>query len=157
MRLKLYLDTSVLGAVCDPGPEERLAATRRLLDGLAQGLWMGYISTLVLEEIEQAPEGIRSAIARELRKSPLTVLEERSESLSLARMYVSAGAVPAHYEDDARHVAIATVNDIRIIVSWNFRHMVNVERKQRINSVNLREGFPLIDLVSPWEIRHEEA
>ncbi len=100
MRLKLYLDTSVLGAVCDPGPEDRLAATRRILDGLRAGSWDGYI---------------------------------------------------------ARHIAIATLNDINVIVSWNFRHMVNVERKRRINSVNLREGCPLIDIVSPWEISDEEA
>ena len=52
---------------------------------------------------------------------------------------------------------IATVNDIRVIVSWNFRHMVNIDRKQKINSVNLREGLPLVDLVSPWEISYEEA
>ena len=49
------------------------------------------------------------------------------------------------------------MNDINVIVSWNFRHMVNVERKRRINSVNLREGCPLIDIVSPWEISDEEA
>lgn len=45
----------------------------------------------------------------------------------------------------------------RVIISWNFRHMVNVDRKRKINSVNLREGLPLLDLVSPWEISHEEA
>ncbi len=81
------------------------------------------------------------------------MLEESSESVSLAHKYVSAGAIPADYEEDARHIAIATVNDIRVIVSWNFRHMVNIERKRRINSVNLREHLPLLDLVSPWEVQ----
>lgn len=157
MRLKLYLDTSILGAVCDPGPEERLMATRRILDGLRSGWWDGYVSALVLEEVSRAHESIRKKIARELEKSPLMVLEESPESVALARSYVEARAIPAEYEDDARHIAIATVNDITVIVSWNFRHMVNVERKRRINSVNLREGFPLIDIVSPWEVSDEEA
>ena len=85
------------------------------------------------------------------------VLEESRDSLALAQAYVAAGAIPADYEDDARHIAIATVNDIRVIVSWNFRHMVNIERKRRINSVNLREDLPLLDLVSPWEVSDEEA
>lgn len=156
-RVRLYLDTSVLGAVCDPGPEERLVATRRLLRGLAEGRWDGYISTVVLEEVEQAPQSIREMIATELRKSRLAVLEESPESLALAQTYVIAGTIPADYEDDARHIAIATINDIRVIVSWNFRHMVNIERKRKINSVNLREGFPLVDLVSPWEVGDEEA
>ncbi len=62
MRLKLYLDTSVLGAVCDPGPEERLAATHRVLEGFDKGLWEGYISTLVLEEVDRAPRAIREKI-----------------------------------------------------------------------------------------------
>lgn len=65
-------------------------------------------------------------------------------------------AIPPDYEDNARHVAVATASDIRVIVSWNFRHMVNIERKRRINSVNLREDYPLIDIVSPWEVSHEE-
>jgi predicted nucleic acid-binding protein len=157
MRLKLYLDTSVLGAVCDPGPEERLTATHRLLEGLAKGLSDGYISTLVLEEVERASKAVREKIIREIQKSQLAVLEETQESLTLARAYVSAGAIPADYEDDARHIAVATVSDIRVIVSWNFRHMVNIDRKRMINSVNLREDVPLVDIVSPWEVSYEEA
>lgn len=157
MRLKLYLDTSVLGAVCDPGPEERLLATRRILDGLKAGSWDGYISALVLEEVSRAHESARQRIAQELQKSPLMVLEESPESVALALAYIEAGAIPADYEDDARHIAIATLNDVNVVVSWNFRHMVNVERKRRINSVNLREGFPLIDIVSPWEVSDEKA
>ncbi len=157
MRLKLYLDTSVLGALTDPGSEGRLVATRRVLEGLAKGLWEGYISPLVLEEVERAPKTARETIAEELRKGFLTLLEESAESVRLSQIYVSAGAFPADYEDDARHVAIATTNDIRVIISWNFRHMVNIERKQKINSVNLREGLPLVDLVSPWEVSYEEA
>lgn len=157
MRLKLYLDTSVLGALTDPGPEERLVATRGLLEGLAKGLWEGYIFTLVLEEVERAPKPARERIADTLRKGFLSVLEESADSIRLAQIYVSAGALSPEYEDDARHVAIATTNKVRVIVSWNFRHMVNIERKRKINSVNLREGLPLVDLVSPWEIRHEEG
>ena len=157
MRLKLYLDTSVLGAVCDPGPEDRLAATRRILDGLTAGSWDGYISALVLEEVSRAHDSVRRRIATVLDKSPVTVLHESGESVALAQAYIAAGAIPSDFEDDARHVAIATLNDINVIVSWNFRHMVNIERKRRINSVNLREGYPLIDIVSPWEISDEEA
>ena len=157
VRLRLYLDTSVLGALTDPGPEERLVATRGVLAGLAKGLWEGYISTLVLEEIERAPKTAREKITNELRKGFLTVLGESDESVRLAEKYVSAGAFPSDYEDDVRHVAIASVNDIPVVVSWNFRHMVNIEQKRKINSVNMREGLPLIDLVSPWEVSYEEG
>ncbi len=128
MRLRLYLDTSVLGALTDPGPEDRLVATRRVLDGLSRGLWDGYVSTVVLEEVERAPRSVREKVGRELRKGYLMVLEESDESVRLSRRYISGGAIPSEYENDARHIAIATVNDIRVIVSWNFRHMVNIDR-----------------------------
>jgi predicted nucleic acid-binding protein len=145
MRLKLYLDTSILGALADPGPEDRLGVTRRFLADLSAGHWEGYVSTLVLEEVERAPRAARETISRELRKGYLLVLEESPESLRLAQLYVSADAIPERYQDDARHVAMAAANDIAVIVSWNFRHMVNVARKRQINSVNLREGYPLLD------------
>jgi predicted nucleic acid-binding protein len=157
VRDRLYLDTSVLGALADPGPRDRVDATRRLLDGLARDSSAGHISVVVLEEVERAPKAVREKVARELRKGYLMVLQESDETIRLAELYVSAGAVPEEYEDDARHIAVATVNDVRVIVSWNFRHMVNIERKRRINGVNIREGYPLIDLVSPWEITYEET
>jgi hypothetical protein len=64
-------------------------------------------------------------IADELARVPMIVLEETAESIKLARTSVAAGAIPATAENDARHVAIASVNDVRVVVSWNFRHMVN--------------------------------
>ena len=156
MKTRIYLDTSVFGAVCDPGPAERLLATRRVLDGLARKRWEGFISTLVLEEVDRAPEAVRGRITSELRRSEVTVLEESAESLLLVRLYMSSGAIPANSEYDARHIALATVNGIHTVVSWNFRHMVNVDRRRQINAINLRENFALLDIVSPWEIVGEE-
>ena len=157
MRARIYLDTSVFGAICDPDLEERLVATRRLLDGLGRARWEGFISTLVLEEVDRAPAAVRRRIAAEVRRSGVTMLEESAESLLLARLYVASGAMPANSQDDARHIAVAAVNGIHTVVSWDFHHMVNVERRRRINAVNLRESLPLLDIVSPWEIVDEEA
>jgi len=151
VKTRIYLDTSVFGAICDVGLEERLVATRHVLDGLIGARWEGFISTLVLEEI------VRKRIAQELCRSGVVVLEESEESLALARLYVTSGAIPPAAEDDARHLAVATVNGLHTVLSWNFRHMVNFERRRRINAINLREGFVLLDTVSPWEIADEEA
>lgn len=157
MKTRIYLDTSVFGAICDVGLEERLVATRHVLDGLVGARWEGFISTLVLEEIDRAPEIVRKRIAQELRRSGVVVLEESEESLALARLYMTSGAMPPAAEDDARHLAVATVNGVHTVLSWNFHHMVNFERRRRINAINLREGFVLLDIVSPWEIVDEEA
>jgi predicted nucleic acid-binding protein len=156
MRRKLYLDTSVLGALTDPDPKDRVVATRRFLRGLEAGFWDGYISSVLLEEVERAPKATRDEIGRELRKGHLTVLAESVETIRLSEMYIAAGAVPVEYDNDGRHIAVASVHHIPVIVSWNFRHLVNIETKRKVNSVNLREGYPLVDLVSPWEVVHEK-
>jgi len=156
VKSRVYLDTPVFGAVCDPGPAERLLATRWVLEGLARERWEGFISTLVLEEVDRAPTPVRGRITAELRRSRVIVLEESAESLMLARLYMASGAMPTNGEYDARHIAVATVNGIHTVVSWNFRHMVNVERRWQINAINLRENLALLDIVSPWEIVDEE-
>ncbi|GJL53092.1 MAG: hypothetical protein NPIRA02_02240 [Nitrospirales bacterium] len=156
MNENIYLDTSVLGATCDPGPDERLQATTRFRDGLRHGKWNGYISGLVLEEIARASEAIQTRIQSHLADVPLLLLEESDISIALAQAYLDAGAIPHNYRNDARHVAMATTNHITVIVSWNFRHMVNLHRKRELNSVNMKQGYPLIDLVSPMEMNYEE-
>ena len=83
------------------------------------------------------------------------VLSESRESLSLADEYVAARVIPASSRDDARHVAIATLAGGEALVSWNFRHLVNLRRKRLVHSVNIRLGYPLIDLVSPEEVLYE--
>ena len=149
------MDPSIFGAICDPDLEERLGVTRHVLDGLAQARWQGFVSTLVLEEVDRAPEAVRRRIEIELRRTGVRVLEESTESLRLARLYIASGAIPPSAEADARHIAVATVNGVHTVISWNFRHMVNLTRRRQINSINLRESLALLDIVSPWEIIDE--
>lgn len=109
MRDRLNLDTLILGALGDPGPRDRVAATRRLLDGLGRGLSAGHISAVVLEEVDRAPRAVREKVGQELRKGYLMVLQESNETIRLAGLHVSADAVPEEYADAARHIAMATV------------------------------------------------
>ena len=53
---------------------------------------------------------------------------------------------------DAEHIAIATLNRVDVVVSWNFRHIVNLQRIRGFNSVNLKRGYPLLEIRSPWEV-----
>ena len=61
----------------------------------------------------------------------------------------------AKYADDARHVAIATVESVAVIVSWNFRHLANLRREAGFNAVNLLQGYPQVRILSPLELIHE--
>jgi hypothetical protein len=90
VKTRIYLDTSVFGALCDPDLPDRLLATLWVFDGLVRDRWEGFISTLVLEEVDRAPATVRGRITVELRRSGVNVLEESAESLELARLYMTS-------------------------------------------------------------------
>lgn len=73
-------------------------------------------------------------------------------AINLAKIYVEHGIVTPKYLSDARHVAICSIAAITHLVSWNFRHLVNVDREAGFNSVNLLHGYASIRIVSPLEL-----
>ena len=111
-----------------------------------------YISDVVLDEIARAPAHLRPALEELVSEVGPMVLPESSETLELAEAYLGSRIVPPRFRDDARHVAVASVAGVEALVSWNFKHLVNLRRKRLILSVNLRFGYPLIDLISPEEV-----
>ena len=104
------------------------------------------------EEVGRAPADIRTGLEHAIARLRPTLLEEDEASLGLAEAYVEAGVVGSRHRDDARHLALASVAGVDTVVSWNFRHMVNLAKKWLVHSVNVRLGYALIDIVSPPEI-----
>lgn len=153
--MKLYLDTSVLGAMFDTDPAGRKEMTQLFFQTVRAHKDTLYVSDLVLEEIDRAPNQVRFPLMTLVRRIQPHVLSESHESLSLAQEYIAAHVVPASSRDDARHIAIATLAGSEALVSWNFRHLVNLRRKRLVHSVNIRLGHPLIEIVSPEEVVYE--
>jgi predicted nucleic acid-binding protein len=139
--VKLYVDTSVLGALFDKEPVGRPEMTRLFFETARTRRDTLYISDLVLEEIDRAPDRVRFSLMSLIRRIRPLVLSESRESLSLADEYVAARVIPVSSRDDARHVAIATLAGSDALVSWNFRHLVNLRRKRLVHSVNIRLGY----------------
>ena len=79
-------------------------------------------------------------------------LEITEEIKMLANKYIEQGIIPLKYEDDALHIAIASVNGLDIIVSWNFKHIVKAKTKREVAGINLLLGYKEIDIYSPWEV-----
>jgi len=75
--------------------------------------------------------------------------------MSLANTYLKEGVIAEHSLSDARHIAIATVEKVNVLVSWNFKHIVNLNRIHLINSVNLKLGYPILEIRSPLEVIYE--
>jgi len=74
----------------------------------------------------------------------------------LAGRYLAEGILPANMLVDAQHVAIATIAQVDALVSWNFRHMVNLPRIHRYHAVNAKLGYPTIEIRSPREVITDE-
>src|SRR5215213_9479832 len=143
----LYLDTSVIGGYFDA---EWMADTRELWRQARAGKWRLLTSIVAEREVHNAPEEVRRHFAANFDAT--NILDTSDETEMLAEAYLAAGVVTPKFLDDALHVAMASVHGIRFIVSWNFKHLVNVRREDGFNAVNLVAGWPPIRIVSPKEL-----
>ena len=146
--LKVYLDTSVVGGCFD---EEFREASEKLMRYIRLRIFTGVVSPVTIEELEDAPENVK-AVLKQFDSDELIRLEEPDEVFSLAKAYLDAKVVPQRFEDDALHIAYATVNKADVVVSWNFKHIVNLQRIHGFNAVNLMEGYSEIEIRSPKEL-----
>lgn len=155
--MRLYLDTSVTGGVFDTEMPQRIEVTSVLLDSIIDGRHTAVISNIVLEETERSPEQLRERLLAEIRNVPFEVISEDETSANLLEIYEKEGFVRIGARLDLRHLAVATINGVDAVVWWNFRDIVNIRTRRAVHSVNLRLGFPLIEIVSPEEvIEYEE-
>ena len=149
--VKVYVDTSVFGGCFDAEFEEW---SNKLMEEFKLGLKVVVISDLTLKELEDAPPDVRSSVD-EIPKEQKEYVILNDEARVLARHYIEEGAVSERYLVDAQHIGIATVNRVDVLVSWNFRHIVNLTRIRLYNSVNLKYGYPLLEIRSPREVLYE--
>jgi len=148
----LYVDTSVIGGYFD---DEFKEATQKLWRQMETGKYRFVTSPLVAQEIAGAPTEVRSLLASTFTRKDLLPLTLEAEALAAA--YMTQKVVPAKYADDATHVAIAVVNGIQVIVSWNFKHLVNLQREAEFNGVNLLQGYPSVRIISPLELIYDDS
>jgi predicted nucleic acid-binding protein len=147
-KIRVYVDTSVFGGIQD---EEFAAATEEFFRQVHQGAFVVLVSPLTTAELEKAPDRVR-AVLRELTGEQIEPVSLTAEVKDLAEEYVQTGVLGSGSTDDATHVAAATVAGADVIVSWNFRHIVNFNRIRGFNAVNVRNGYRTITILSPREV-----
>ena len=118
---------------------------------LCAGRCSAVISTLTLEELARAPGEVQDLLAG-LPGRGLETVTLTEEANALADRYVSEGVVTARFRGDALHVAVATLAGVKAIVSWNFKHLVNLRRIELFNGVNMLSGYRTIDIRTPREV-----
>lgn len=154
MRPRIYADTSALGGCLD---EEFKDASIRLLNMFKSGEAVIVVSDLTLLELEAAPADVL-AVFEGIPEEHREYVELTEEAGELAQHYIASGVIGEAKRVDAQHIAIATVNRADVLVSWNFKDIVNLQRIHGYNSVNLRHGYPALEVRTPREVvRYEEG
>lgn len=147
--MKILLDTSVVGAYYDNRQPERMALTKEFWKVLKN--FQVYISEITIEEINQITNKILKKKYLKLIK-PFKALRVINEIKSLAQVYLDVKIIPKEYINDALLIATTSVYNLDILVSWNFKHMVNLRVKTKVNAINTLYNFPTINIVSPGEL-----
>jgi hypothetical protein len=144
--LRIYLENSVIGGYFD---DEFKEATRKLFEEFKKGTYKAVISLHVDAELELgAPQYVKD----NLNKLDYEDFEITQEMRKLANKYLEEKVVTKKYYDDALHIAIATVIGVDVLVSWNFRHIVNLEKIKSFNIINMREGYNMLEIRTPKEM-----
>ncbi len=152
-RQHIYVDTSVIGGCED---EEFSEDTLKLWDMFTKGEYMLLISELTLQELEGAPQSVRRRLTEIPIEHQMRVPLD-NEARTLAKAYLDHGIVGPSSWADAFHVGLATVARADVLVSWNFKHIVNLDRIRLFNAVNLEQGYGFVEIRTPKEVlRNEE-
>ena len=148
MRQRIYIDTSVVGGYFD---EEFSEVTIKLFERLEKSEIIFVVSDLLDVELLNAPQHVRELLlqyaANNFERIVLT-----QESVTLADAYNREGVVGKTSMEDYRHIALATIQKADVLASWNFKHIVNLDRIKGYNSVNLRLGYAMIEIRSPKDL-----
>jgi predicted nucleic acid-binding protein len=155
-KLSIYVETSVWScAFAEDVPESR-EATRRFLDDARQGKYDLFISPIVLMELARASEDLAARLRGLVEELAPTILDFDEDMDRLAQDFLEHGVVPPSKVEDAQHVAVAVASELDVLVSWNYRHLVNVRRREEFHQVGVMNGYykPL-QIVTPPEVANE--
>ncbi len=145
---RYYFDTSVFGGIYDAEFEEE---SLHLFEKVKLGRLICVYSNLTESELEDAPQKVRDHFLN-LPADYTEKVKVSPEGYQLGQTYVDEGVVGQTSLDDCIHIATATLSKVDILISWNFRHIVNIFRIRGYNSVNLRLGYGTLEIRSPREI-----
>jgi len=145
---RIYIDTSIVGGFFD---EEFEKETKLLFQRLEDREIVFVVSDVLKKELLKAPPPVRELL-QQYEKHGFEHVELTMEAETLANCYIAENVVGKTCLEDCQHIAIATINKVDILASWNFKHIVNIARIRGYNSVNMKKGYALLEIRNPKEL-----
>jgi len=147
-RQRIYIDPSIIGGFFDTEFEKE---TKMLFQRLENKEIIFVISDLLFKELENAPPNVKYLLENYDKKFLEEVIATNEVS-ELAERYIAEKVVGRTSLDDCKHIALATINKVDVLASWNFKHIVNLERIKGYNGVNLKMGYSIIEIRNPKDL-----
>ena len=151
-RLRIYVDTSVLGGCFDP---EFSTWSNALMRDFRAARLAPVLSEVTATEVSEAPPAVRT-LHEELVSLAEPLLTLTPEAHDLAAAYAARRILGDRYAADMRHIALATIAGVNALVSWNFRHIVRFDKIRLFNAVSVEWGYGILNILSPREVTSHE-
>ena len=161
MKKKLYIETSVWNQLEHTDRPEWRDVAERFFESIKKGHYEAYISSVVIDEINATPNVmLQTKLVNHINAITPIMLDFDSDALALTDNYIASefgGVASRSVYNDCRHVAVVTVNDLKHIVSFNCKHLVNDQRIDGFNAINIRNGYDLmVDISTPHKFVTKE-
>ena len=147
-KLRIYVDTSVIGGCFDP---EFKLWSEALVEDFREGRYTAVMSDVTATEVAPAPGFVKS-LHQELLGLPVELVRVDEDAVSLVQRYIERSVLGQRFLNDMLHIALATIAEVGVLVSWNLRHMVRLDKIRLFNAVNLEQGYKPLTICSPREV-----
>ena len=151
-KIKYYLETSIFNFIFADDSPEKKELTEKLFQKIEDERMEIYISEIVVDEINKAPEPKKEQLLRMIERYNPILLSVDQEVKDLAQKLIEEMVIPERYIDDALHISVAVVNNLDILISWNFQHIVKVKTRVEVNAISRLLRYNGIEICSPEEI-----
>jgi predicted nucleic acid-binding protein len=148
MKQRIYIDTSVVGGYFD---DEFKDGTIPFFDLVNSGKITIIVSDILFAELLRAPDFVKQLL-KDVDEKHIERINLDEESKLLADKYIEANVVGKTSKADCQHIAMATISNADVLVSWNFKHIVNLDRIRGYNGINYQNGYKMIEIRTPKEV-----
>ena len=155
-KLKAYIETTLFNHYVDEDRGLAHESTVALFKEIEAGKYEAFTSLYVIDELEKAPSEKRDRMIALVESYGITALALNEEAERLADAYVEQGVIPLKYRTDGIHIAVAAVNDLDMIISLNFQHIVKRKTKIGTGSINMLNGYRAVEIFNPMEVVENE-
>jgi predicted nucleic acid-binding protein len=152
-KLRVYIDTSVIAGCLD---DEFSLKSNQLMEAIKQEKFILLMSDIIVSKLINAPQAVKD-ILLSIPQRVIEVVKITPEVLQLRDAYINEGVVTSKSINDATHVAAATIARADAIISWNFKHIVRLDKMKGYNQINLLNGYGILTIISPLEVTIDEA